>query len=138
MTKTVACLMTACVTIAAGAAVPATSAQDRTAYPGEPTRGKVWIQNRGNAEAVPVTIWNMDDGAPILRVQVSGTPTVTIGNANVPVKAARQPWEYRAITVASGLDLTAALNAAGTDGWETTGITMPAPSGVLVLMKRPR
>ena len=138
MNKTVACGILACLPLAAGFAVHPTSAQDRTAQPGQPTQGKVWIQNRGDAESVPVTIQNMAHEAPTLRVQVIGTPTVTIGNASLQVRATRQPWEYRNVTVPSGQDPVTLLNAAGTDGWEVTGVAVPAPGGTLVVLKRPR
>ena len=53
MTKTLASLLSACALLGGGAAMLGAAAQDRTQYPGQPTQGKVWIQNRGNAEAVP-------------------------------------------------------------------------------------
>jgi hypothetical protein len=138
MTKTLACVLFACLLLAAGIALRATAAQDRTAQPGQPTQGKVWIQNRGDAEAVPVSIQNMTTEAPPLRVQVIGIPTVMIGAASGQARAARQLWEYRYVTVSSGQDPTAILNAAGADGWEATGLAVPAQGGTLAVMKRPR
>src|SRR5687767_12451060 len=70
MTKTLACALSACLLFAVGAPLRTTAAQDRTAQPGQPTQGKVWIQNRGDVEAVPVTIQNMATEGPPLRVQV--------------------------------------------------------------------
>ena len=52
-------------------------------------------------------------------------------------RAARQPWEYQNVNIPPGQDLVA-LNAAGADGWEATGISFATSSGTLVVMKRPR
>ena len=41
---------------AGGAAMFAMSPQDRTLTPGQPTQARVWIQNQGEREAVPVNI----------------------------------------------------------------------------------
>jgi hypothetical protein len=94
------------VLLTCGAVMLADSSQDRTQQPGQPTQAKVWIQNRGEAEAVPVNIRN-DSSAPPLSVQVMGVPT-------------------------------AALNAAGADGWDTTGVTLAEQGRTIVVMKRPR
>ena len=56
MKKTVACVLSACALLAGGAAMQRASAQERTQTPGQSTRANVWIQNRGNGEAVPVSI----------------------------------------------------------------------------------
>ena len=138
MTKTLACVLFACLLLAAGVALRVTAAQDRTPQPGQPTQGKVWIQNRGDAEAVPVSIQNMAKETPPLRVQVIGTPTVTIGAPSGQARAARQLWEYQDVTIPSGQDSAALLNAAGADGWEATGLAVPVQGGTLVVMKRPR
>jgi hypothetical protein len=37
-----------------------------------------------------------------------------------------------------GSEYAAALMAAGSDGWETTGLSWPGADGTLVLLKRPR
>jgi hypothetical protein len=138
MAKSILCVILACLSLAAGIAVHATAAQDRTAQPGQPTQGKVWIQNRGETEAVPVRIQNFAPEAPPLRVQVIGTATVTLGAASVQVRAARQPWEYRDVTIPSSQGPAAILNAAGADGWEATGVAIPTQGGTLVVMRRPR
>lgn len=138
MTKTLACALSACLLLALGAPLRTTAAQDRTAYPGQPTQGKVWIQNRGDVEAVPVTIQNMATEGPPLRVQVVGTSSVTIDGLNGQVRAARQLWEYQDVTIPTGQGPNAILNAAGAEGWETTGVAVPVQGGTLVVMKRPR
>ncbi|PWT83853.1 MAG: hypothetical protein C5B57_06065 [Blastocatellia bacterium] len=119
------------------AIVLVSAAQDRTFFPGEPTQGKVWIQNRGSNEAVPVMIENGASGMP-LRVQLMGNPAVQISSGNVLIRASRQNWEYRDVSVPSGQDPIAMLNTAGNDGWETTGVTFSDQRGTVIVLKRPR
>jgi hypothetical protein len=138
MTKTLACVLFACFLLAVGVALRAAAAQNLPLQPGQITQEKVWVENRGEAEAVPVSIENMPPDAPPLRVQVIGTPTVMFGAASGQVGPVRQLWEYRNVTIPSGQDPTALLNAAGADGWEATGVTVGAQGATLVLMKRPQ
>lgn len=120
----------------AGGAVFVASGQDRTAQPGQPTQAKVWIQNRGQFEAVPVSI--VASGAPV-PVQVAGPSVVTTGPESlVTARAARQIREYRDVRGAAAQDLVLALSAAGQDGWEATGITFQSAGQTVVVVKRPR
>jgi hypothetical protein len=130
--------LSACLALVGCVAVYSVAAQDRTAQPGQPTQARVWIQNQGDVEAVPVSIQTMSSGAPPLRVQVVGTPTVLIGAATGQARAGRQVWEYQNLTIPAGQDPTALLNAAGGDGWETTGLTLAVQGGTVLVMKRPR
>lgn len=124
------------VLIAAGVGALAASAQDRTERPGQPTQARVWIQNRGQADAVPVTV--APSGVP-LPVQVTGVPRVTTGpDSVVQARAVRQVWEYRDVKIAAGLDPIPALGRAGLDGWEATGLAFPSADETVVIMKRPR
>jgi hypothetical protein len=101
------------------------TAQDRTAFPGQPTPARVWIQNQGEMEAVPV--------------QVTGRPTVLLADdAVVRVRELAQAWDYQTVAIPSNQDPVPLLNAAGANGWEATGIALPAPNGALVVLKRPR
>jgi hypothetical protein len=137
MNKTITVVVIACVLLTCGVML-ADSSQDRTQQPGQPTQARVWIQNRGETEAVPVNIRN-DSSAPPLPVQVMGVPTVTIGSGSfVQARTARQPWEYRAVRILPDQDPAAALNAAGADGWDTTGVTFAEQGRTIVVMKRPR
>ena len=136
MTRTLAFVLFACFLLAVGVALRATAAQN--VQPGQITQQRVWIENRGQAEAVPVSIETMADEAPPLRVQVIGTPTVMFGAASGQIRAVRQSWEYRTVTIPSGQDFAALLNAAGGDGWEAIGVTVGAQGAALVLMKRPQ
>ena len=109
--------------------------QDR---PGQISQAKVWVENRGRNEAVPVILQEVMTPTP-LGVQVIGTPTVTIAPATtVQARLVRQQWEYRTINTPSGPDAAGVLSAAGADGWEATGIVLSNQSGSPVVVKRPR
>lgn len=109
----------------AAAAIVAATGQERAQAPGQPTQARVWIQNRGPSERVPVEI----TGTP--RVQIAETPTVQ-------ARAVQQQWQYQTLTIEPGADPTTRLNAAGQQGWETTGLQLPSAGGTLVVLKRPR
>jgi hypothetical protein len=137
MKKTLAYALTACALIAGATLFQRASAQEATAYPGQATRANVWIQNRSDAEAVPVSLERVSPDST-LRVELAGVPAVTIDPRSITQsRAARQSWEYRAVTIAAGQNPVTAFNNAGADGWETTGLAFPAPGGTLVILKRP-
>ena len=139
MNRTIICALLVCVVLVGGAAVVASSAQDSTAQPGQPTRARVWIQNQGRKEAVPVTVENVGTDVPPLRVQLTGAPTVTIDSRSpVQTRVVRQRWEYRNLSMGSGEDPVTVLNTAGEDGWETTGLTFAGQTGTIIVLKRPR
>ncbi len=120
-----------------GGAVLLAAVQDRTLQPGQPTQGKVWIQNRGETEAVPVNI-QTDASGPPLRVQIIGIPTVTpTGGSVVNVRLVPQTWEYRSVSIAPGQDPASVMGPLGADGWETTALTMTDQGRTVVVMKRP-
>jgi hypothetical protein len=118
-----------------GAAIEATmtpaSAQS-TAQPGQATQGRVWIQNRGRAEAVPVDLANANLERP-LHVQIAN------GDPNqqnpVIVRNAREIWEYKSILVTAD-DAARGLNGESANGWETTGIAFGKPDGSAQLILR--
>ena len=139
MNITLACVLSAGVVLAGGAGISGASGQDRTQTPGEPTKGKVWIENRGASEAIPVSIQNAGSDAPSLRVELTGVPIVTIGSGSVvQALVARQAWEYRDVSIDSGQDPEPLLNAAGAEGWETSGVAFVRQGATIVVMKRPR
>jgi hypothetical protein len=70
------------------------------------------------------------------RVQVTGTVTIDPAKA-VGIRAVRQPWEYRIVTIALGKESGPLLANAGLEGWEAVGF-QSAPGGGSVLLKRPR
>jgi hypothetical protein len=104
--------------------------------PGYGSIAQMQITNRSAAEAVPVRVFNASEPVP---TTVVGVPTValTTGSA-VESRSARQRWEYQRIALVTGADPTAALNAAGADGWDAVGIVSMEPGRSAVLMKRPR
>jgi len=139
MDKTTTYALLLCVLLVGGVAIVAASAQDTAPRPGQPTQARVWIQNQGKTEAVPVIVQNVASDVFPLTVQVSGTPTVKIDAAStVQSRVVRQRWEYRSLNVGPGEDAAIVLNAAGEDGWETTGLTLPGRAGTTIVLKRPR
>ena len=106
--------------------------------PGKPTLAKVYILNRGQADAVPVTLHGVA-AAPI-QVAITGIPAMTLtSSATLDVRSFRQSWEYQQLIVSAGEDPTARLNSAGAEGWEATGAALSLPNGTTrVILKRPR
>jgi len=132
MRKMFASVPLACLVVV-GAVLGSTAAQDRTAQPGQPTLARVWIQNRGVEEAVPVNVQELAREAPPLRVEVVGTSSATGTSAT-----ARTRWEYRSVSLHSGQDATPVLNTAGADGWEMTNLVVHGQAETIVVLKRPR
>jgi len=97
-------------------------------YPGQPTKGQVWVQNRGPLESIPVSLTDASGDARV-KVQVTGTAAV---------QRASQVWSYMRLVVATGQDEIAALNKSGLDGWETTGLVSHDDHGTTYILKRPR
>ena len=85
---------------------------------------------------MPVAIEPLSPDMP-LPVRVTAMPPVTVAGV-VPVRQARQAWEYQALTVSPGQDLVALLMNAGGDGWETTGLQIPSPNSTTLILKRLR
>lgn len=137
MTKTIGCVISVCLFATMGGDARTASAQDSTPQPGQPTQNRVWVQNR-STEAVPVSIQQLSVDAPPLRVEVIGIPTVAIGAMTGPARSGRQVWEYQSVTIPTGQNPSALLNAAGAEGWETTGVVVPVRGGTLVVVKRPQ
>ena len=126
-------LLVACAAFVAGAAIFTTAQQNR---PGDVTPPRVWIENRSASDAIPVVV---EDTAKPMPVQMTGTPSVHVESAaTIPVRAARESWEYRTVTVPSGQDAASLLGAAGNDGWEAVGVLAPNQAGSMLLLKRPR
>jgi hypothetical protein len=135
MNRGYAYALLASVVVVATAAGLAAPAQER---PGEPTKGRMWIENRGLAEAIPVSLQDASLPGP-LSVQISGTPTVSLTSGTaMQARLVQQPWEYRSVTVSKGQELASALNGLGAEGWETAGVQVVDPAGTTILLKRPR
>jgi hypothetical protein len=107
-------------------------------YPGQPTQARVWIENRGSGEAVPVSVQAIS-GDATMKVQVVGTPSVAISAAPLlDTRRAKQTWEYQRVLATSDDDPTVELNRLGREGWETALQYGTARGGVVVILKRPR
>ena len=109
-----------------------------TQQPGQMTQARVWVQNRGREEAIPITLQEATLEAP-LRVRVMNAQTSGTDDP-VNVRIVRQPrvWQYQTVIVKPDLNLATALSEAGAAGWETTGITLSGAGGTTVLLKRMR
>jgi hypothetical protein len=125
----------ASVLIVTRAAVLAAPAQG-TAQPGQMTQARVWVQNRGRGEAVPVDLTESNLANP-LRVRVAGGLEQTTADALL-VRTVAPKWEYRSIIIAPDRDAAQVLNGEGVAGWETTGIVLPSKDGNAFLLKRAR
>jgi hypothetical protein len=129
-------VLAGCIALTAGGAMLAAPSQDR---PGVPTQARVWVENRGQNEAVPVSVIGGVQVTGTANVAISGTPTVAVSPAStVQTRAARQMWEYRMLRIPTGGDMGALLSAAGLEGWEATGLQVPEQTATVVVMKRPR
>lgn len=114
------------------------SAAPQVNQPGMPTVARTYIQNRGAAEAIPVTVQPNGD---VMPVTVMNLPPLTMQpSATVGTRAVRQIWDYRQMSVPNGTDVGAALSAAGADGWELVAAIpgTPAAGATQWILKRPR
>jgi hypothetical protein len=111
--------------------------QQTTVYPGQMTQARVFIENRGRTEAVPISLQESTLDAP-LRVRVVNLPDPKVSDEAIHARMVAQPWDYRTVLVKNGQDPVAALTALGAASWEATGVTFAQPDGVTLLLKRPR
>ncbi len=97
--------------------------------------GKFYILNKKPAEAVPVTLMNVDPKFPAMYVAVASAPDMELSERTLQrLVPSRQVWEYSVIPVPD-TDPTSRLNAAGRDGWELMSV-LTTPKGNSFLMKR--
>jgi hypothetical protein len=121
--------------LVAGLASSSSVVLARQNQPGRPTLAEVHVLNRDRADAIAVKIQSTGD---VLPVTIVGEPSVAVSpKTTLGVRATRQVWEYRQLTVKSGEDSIAALNALGGDGWEALG-AQTVSSSVVWTLKRPR
>ena len=99
------------------------------------TQARVWIQNHGDGEAVPVDLRDVNTTAP-LRVQVVNADVSHTAMMPVQVRLTRPVWDYMVATVAAGEDVARALNPRGAEGWEVAAITTASAQGTTFLLKR--
>src|SRR5262245_35481058 len=122
-------------------AVAAAQQPQNTDRPGLPTKASVFIENSGKADAVPVSLEDVNVESRPLRVEVVGTTQVAFAASSgvAPgVARVRQQWEHRTLTIPSGADADAALATVGSEGWEAVGFQTSAQGASIVLLKRPR
>ena len=115
------------------------AAPDQT-RPGEMTQGKVWIQNSGRAEAVPVALRDASLDTP-LRVQAmngEANPQAVRVTSAVRAQVLKQEWEYDVIVIPAAAKAAQLLKPLGLAGWETTGVAWMAGEQTTLLLKRPR
>ena len=127
MSSRPAVVVASCLALFTGSAMLAAPGQDRRVVPtqgverpGQSTRGQVWIENRGRAEAVPIAA---PDPIPVV-----------IRN---PVRL----WDYQVLNITPGrapAEVARMLNASGDAGWEAAGVQLTSGPNTLLVMKRPR
>jgi hypothetical protein len=119
-------------------AAAATIAALQTAQPGQMTQARVWVQNRGGSEALPVDLRESNLDKP-LRVHVMNGEFGS-GDVAMPlqVRTARQNWEYETLAIPAGKDVAPLLNARGAAGWEAVGTVSVTEATTTILLKRPR
>ena len=125
-----------CILIVAGTSILA-APEPAQQQPGQMTQARVWVQNHGRAETIPVDVREINLDAP-MKVQVmNGDPSLP-RTSPVQVTEIRKGWEYETITLQSPDDVVKVLTPKGVIGWETTGIAFVNPGGTTLLLKRPR
>jgi hypothetical protein len=128
--------MSAFALVVAGTTILA-APQQTTMAPGQMTQARMWVENRGRSEAIPIDLRDVNLDAP-LKVQVmNGDPSATRLNP-VLVTDARKTWEYAIVTIGPRDDIAAVMNARGGAGWETTGHSFASGDETRLLLKRPR
>ena len=116
------------------------AAPSQTATPGQMTQARVWVQNRGRTEALPVDVREVNLDAP-LRVQVTNADAQYASTNPVQVHEVRRVWDYETIVIPADAqaNIASLLNSRGANGWETTGIaTVNTEGATTMLLKRPR
>ena len=125
----------ACALVFVIAGISILAAPEQTAQPGQMTQARVWIQNRGRGEAVPISLQESTLDTP-LRVRIVNGQSSQAGEA-IPARLVQQAWDYHTISLKEGQDPVSALIGPGMAGWGTTGIAFAKPDGVTLLLKRP-
>ena len=116
------------------------AAPSQTATPGQMTQARVWVQNRGRSEALPVDVREVNLDAP-LRVHVTNADPQYAATSPVQVHEVRRVWEYETIAIPADAqaNIASLLTTRGANGWETTGISTVNTEGAMVmLLKRQR
>jgi len=112
------------------------AAPEQTGQPGQMTQARVWVQNRGRVEALPVDLRDVNLETPLKVQVINGDPNFS-RITPVQVTEIRKAWEYATVAVGPD-DVAKALNINGANGWETTGIAFVGADKTTLLLKRPR
>jgi hypothetical protein len=112
------------------------AAPGQTARPGQMTQARVFIENRGRGEAVPISIQDASLDAP-LRVRVVNMQDAKVKDEAIHARLVQQSWDYHTVVVKDGQDPVVALIGPGAAGWEATGVAFVKAEGVTLLLKRP-
>ncbi len=125
-------------TLVAAASATGAAPGQTTIAPGQMTQARVWVQNHGSAEAVPVDIRGADlEPGHALRVRVINGDGAS-GVLALRAQLTASVWDYRTLTLKADQQPQRELAQAGAEGWETTGVAWPVDGGTLLLLKRPR
>ena len=113
------------------------TAARQTAQPGQMTPARIWVENRGKSQAVPVDLRDANLERP-LKVYVTNGESGDSASPPLQTRVARQAWDYDTVVIPSGSAVPAALTARGAAGWEAVGIVNTSDDGAILLLKRPR
>ena len=83
----------ACVLIVAGTSILA-APEPAQQQPGQMTQARVWVQNRGRAETIPVDVREINLDAPMKVQVINGDPGLARTNP-VQVTEIRKAWEFK-------------------------------------------
>jgi len=80
--------------------------QQTTAYPGQMTEARVWVQNRpDHGEAIPVRLESASRELPPLRVHVVNAQNTPVFDDPIRVRLVPQTWEYQSVVVPANQDV---------------------------------
>jgi hypothetical protein len=109
-----------------------------TVRPGDIPRPDVWIKNAPN-EPIPVELRDVHTDKPLTVLMINGEPSLAEARSQpMRVRVVPPVWSYRTITVKNSEDPAHALQTAGAEGWETTGLYWGHGQETVVLLKKPR
>ena len=115
---------------------PSILAAPQTQQPGQMTQARVFVQNHGRGEAVPISLQESTLDVP-LRVRVVNMQDPKVTDEAIHARLVPQAWDYHTVLVKDGQDPVAALIGPGAAGWEATGVSFARPDGVMLLFKKP-
>jgi hypothetical protein len=112
------------------------AAPEQTRYPGEMTQARVWIENRARPDAIAVSLQDVANDAPAVRVRLVNAQNAPALVEPLRMTQEQQSWEYRTLPMPPASDLST-LNTLGLQGWEVAG-SLADQGRQILLLKRPR